>query len=259
CGYPMGPLNLLEFVGLDTTYKIAEIMFTEYREQRYAPPPLLKRMVLAGMNGRKTGKGFYDYAVDPPKVVDLGVQPVPRPPSPVPRPKDAHVRLRLAPLPRGGERPAGRAAVRDRAVRHRRLALEARIPQGRGPVDVVGRRERRVDRGNRRSPSRRRDRAWRGDPRADGDARDARAHHHGHLHRRPGVEAVSPRPPHPSRGSRATAAQRGGARDRGVDGRDRRQDGVRARSRRPHANDEGRDREPRGGARSRGGGGGARA
>jgi len=73
CGYPMGPLTLLDFVGLDTTYKIAEIMFTEYREQRYAPPPLLKRMVLAGMNGRKTGKGFYDYSVDPPKVVDLGV------------------------------------------------------------------------------------------------------------------------------------------------------------------------------------------
>jgi 3-hydroxybutyryl-CoA dehydrogenase len=48
-------------------------MFTEYREQRYAPPPLLKRMVLAGMNGRKSGKGFYDYSVDPPKVVDLGV------------------------------------------------------------------------------------------------------------------------------------------------------------------------------------------
>src|SRR2546423_820260 len=73
CGYPMGPLTLLDFVGLDTTYKIAEIMFTEYREQRYAPPPLLKRMVLAGLNGRKSGKGFYDYAVDPPKVVDLGL------------------------------------------------------------------------------------------------------------------------------------------------------------------------------------------
>jgi len=73
CGYPMGPLTLLDFVGLDTTYKIAEIMFTEYREQRYAPPPLLKRMVLAGMHGRKSGKGFYDYAVDPPKVLDLGV------------------------------------------------------------------------------------------------------------------------------------------------------------------------------------------
>jgi 3-hydroxybutyryl-CoA dehydrogenase len=73
CGYPMGPLTLLDFVGLDTTYKIAEIMFAEYREQRYAPPPLLKRMVLAGMNGRKAGKGFYDYAVDPPRVVDLGI------------------------------------------------------------------------------------------------------------------------------------------------------------------------------------------
>jgi len=73
CGYPMGPLTLLDFVGLDTTYKIAEIMFTEYREQRYAPPPLLKRMVLAGMNGRKSGKGFYDYSVDPPRVLALGV------------------------------------------------------------------------------------------------------------------------------------------------------------------------------------------
>jgi 3-hydroxybutyryl-CoA dehydrogenase len=73
CGHPMGPLTLLDFVGLDTTYKIAEIMFAEYREQRYAPPPLLKRMVIAGMNGRKSGKGFYDYSVDPPKVVDLGV------------------------------------------------------------------------------------------------------------------------------------------------------------------------------------------
>jgi len=73
CGYPMGPLTLLDFVGLDTTYKIAEIMFTEYREPRYAPPPLLRRMVIAGMNGRKSGKGFYDYAVDPPRAVDLGI------------------------------------------------------------------------------------------------------------------------------------------------------------------------------------------
>ncbi len=73
CGYPMGPLTLLDFVGLDTTYKIAEIMFLEYRESRYAPPPLLKRMVLAGMNGRKSGKGFYDYSVDPPTVSDLGL------------------------------------------------------------------------------------------------------------------------------------------------------------------------------------------
>ena len=73
CGYPMGPLTLLDFVGLDTTYKIAEIMFAEYREQRYAPPPLLKRMVLAGMYGRKTGKGFYDYAATPPTVSSLGL------------------------------------------------------------------------------------------------------------------------------------------------------------------------------------------
>ena len=73
CGYPMGPLTLLDLVGLDTTYRIAEIMFTEYREQRYAPPPLLKRMITAGMNGRKSGKGFYDYSVDPPRVLDLGI------------------------------------------------------------------------------------------------------------------------------------------------------------------------------------------
>jgi len=72
-GYPMGPFTLLDFVGLDTTYKIAEIMFTEYREKRYAPPPLLKRMVLAGMYGRKSGKGFYDYSVDPPRVNELGL------------------------------------------------------------------------------------------------------------------------------------------------------------------------------------------
>src|SRR5919199_580057 len=67
-GHPMGPLTLLDFVGLDTVYKIAEIMFTEYREKRYAPPPLLKRMVLAGMFGQKSGKGFYDYSQEPPKV-----------------------------------------------------------------------------------------------------------------------------------------------------------------------------------------------
>jgi 3-hydroxybutyryl-CoA dehydrogenase len=72
-GYPMGPFVLLDFVGLDTTYKIAEIMFDEYREKRYAPPPLLKRMVLAGMYGRKSGKGFYDYSVNPPKVSELGL------------------------------------------------------------------------------------------------------------------------------------------------------------------------------------------
>jgi 3-hydroxybutyryl-CoA dehydrogenase len=61
CGHPMGPLKLLDFVGLDTTYAIAEIMFAEYRERRFAPPPLLKRMVLAGRYGRKSGRGFYDY------------------------------------------------------------------------------------------------------------------------------------------------------------------------------------------------------
>jgi 3-hydroxybutyryl-CoA dehydrogenase len=72
-GHPMGPFTLLDFVGLDTVYKIAEIMFTEYRESRYAPPPLLKRMVLAGMLGRKSGKGFYDYSSTPPRVSSLGL------------------------------------------------------------------------------------------------------------------------------------------------------------------------------------------
>ena len=61
CGYPMGPFTLLDFVGLDTTYYIANIMFDEYREPAYAPPPLLKRMVLAGRLGRKSGRGFYTY------------------------------------------------------------------------------------------------------------------------------------------------------------------------------------------------------
>jgi 3-hydroxybutyryl-CoA dehydrogenase len=73
CGYRMGPFTLLDFVGLDTTYKIAEIMFDEYREARYAPPPLLKRMVLAGMYGKKAGKGFYDYSANPPTVTNLGL------------------------------------------------------------------------------------------------------------------------------------------------------------------------------------------
>jgi 3-hydroxybutyryl-CoA dehydrogenase len=68
CGHPMGPLTLLDFVGLDTTYYIANIMFDEFKERRFAPPPLLKRMVLAGWNGRKAGRGFYDYA-DPQKPV----------------------------------------------------------------------------------------------------------------------------------------------------------------------------------------------
>ena len=65
CGYPMGPFTLGDFVGLDTTYYIAEIMFDEFREKRFAPPPLLKRMVLAGLYGRKSGRGFYDYTTDP--------------------------------------------------------------------------------------------------------------------------------------------------------------------------------------------------
>jgi 3-hydroxybutyryl-CoA dehydrogenase len=67
CGHPMGPFTLLDFVGLDTTYFIANIMFDEFRERRFAPPPLLKRMVQAGLLGRKSGKGFYDYAQDPPR------------------------------------------------------------------------------------------------------------------------------------------------------------------------------------------------
>jgi 3-hydroxybutyryl-CoA dehydrogenase len=72
CNHPMGPFTLMDFVGIDTTYFIAEVLFGEYREARFAPPPLLKRMFLAGMHGRKTGKGFYDYS-DPknPKVNKL--------------------------------------------------------------------------------------------------------------------------------------------------------------------------------------------
>jgi 3-hydroxybutyryl-CoA dehydrogenase len=66
CGYPMGPLTLLDLVGLDTTHHIANVFFDEFREPRFASPPLLKRMVLAGMHGRKTGQGFYDYRGDRP-------------------------------------------------------------------------------------------------------------------------------------------------------------------------------------------------
>jgi 3-hydroxybutyryl-CoA dehydrogenase len=62
CGHPMGPLTLLDFVGLDTTYYISQIMFEEFKERRFAAPPLLKRMVLAGWNGKKSGRGFYDYS-----------------------------------------------------------------------------------------------------------------------------------------------------------------------------------------------------
>jgi 3-hydroxybutyryl-CoA dehydrogenase len=61
CGYPMGPFTLLDLVGLDTTMYVAEVMFDEFREPRYAPPPLLKRMVIAGHLGRKSGRGFYTY------------------------------------------------------------------------------------------------------------------------------------------------------------------------------------------------------
>ncbi len=72
CGYPMGPFTLLDFVGLDTTYYISQIMFDEFKEKRFAAPPLLKRMVLAGWHGKKSGRGFYDYS-DPsnPKAMKL--------------------------------------------------------------------------------------------------------------------------------------------------------------------------------------------
>jgi 3-hydroxybutyryl-CoA dehydrogenase len=66
CGYPMGPLFLGDYVGLDTTFYIAQIMFEEFREPRFAAPPLLRRMVLAGRHGRKTGRGFYDWSTNPP-------------------------------------------------------------------------------------------------------------------------------------------------------------------------------------------------
>jgi 3-hydroxybutyryl-CoA dehydrogenase len=66
CGYPMGPFTLLDFVGLDTTYYITDVMFNEYREKRFASPALLRKMVLAGRFGRKSGAGFYDYSGDKP-------------------------------------------------------------------------------------------------------------------------------------------------------------------------------------------------
>jgi 3-hydroxybutyryl-CoA dehydrogenase len=71
CGHPMGPLTLNDLVGIDTTYFIANIMFEEFRERRFAPPPLMKRMVLAGFHGRKTGRGFYDYGSEPPRPNDF--------------------------------------------------------------------------------------------------------------------------------------------------------------------------------------------
>ena len=70
CGYPMGPFTLLDFVGLDTTYYITEVMFDEYREKRFASPALLRKMVLAGRYGRKSGAGFYDYASGKPVPFD---------------------------------------------------------------------------------------------------------------------------------------------------------------------------------------------
>ena len=72
-GYPMGPFVLSDFVGIDTLYRISEIMFEEFRETRFAPPPLLKRMVTMGYYGRKTKKGFYDYSGETPKVMNLGI------------------------------------------------------------------------------------------------------------------------------------------------------------------------------------------
>jgi 3-hydroxybutyryl-CoA dehydrogenase len=72
-GYPMGPFTLADFVGIDTLYYIAEIMFDEFREPRFAPPPLLKRMVTLGYYGRKTRRGFYDYSGEKPVAVKLGI------------------------------------------------------------------------------------------------------------------------------------------------------------------------------------------
>jgi 3-hydroxybutyryl-CoA dehydrogenase len=71
--HPMGPLELLDFVGLDTTKSIADVMFDEYRERRFAAPPTLRKMVAAGMYGRKSGKGFYDYSGEEPVPSDLGL------------------------------------------------------------------------------------------------------------------------------------------------------------------------------------------
>ena len=71
--HPMGPFTLLDFVGLDTTKSIADIMFDEYRERRFAAPPTLRKMVAAGWYGKKSGRGFYDYSGDEPRVVDLGL------------------------------------------------------------------------------------------------------------------------------------------------------------------------------------------
>jgi 3-hydroxybutyryl-CoA dehydrogenase len=71
--YPMGPFTLLDFVGLDTVYNVANIMFEEFRERRFAPPPLLKKMIMAGYYGRKSGKGFYDYSGEKHEPRELGI------------------------------------------------------------------------------------------------------------------------------------------------------------------------------------------
>ena len=71
--HPMGPLTLLDFVGLDTTKSIADVMFDEYRERRFAAPPTLRKMVAAGFYGRKSGRGFYDYSGEAPVAVDPGL------------------------------------------------------------------------------------------------------------------------------------------------------------------------------------------
>lgn len=73
CGYPMGPFTLCDFLGLDTVVRVARTMYEEHLDPKYAPPALLKRMVLVGMTGKKSGKGFYDYSTDPPAVSELGI------------------------------------------------------------------------------------------------------------------------------------------------------------------------------------------
>jgi 3-hydroxybutyryl-CoA dehydrogenase len=72
-GHPMGPFTLLDFVGLDTVVRIGEILFDQYREARYAPPPLLRRMVTAGRLGKKNGRGFYDWTGPKPVPMGLGL------------------------------------------------------------------------------------------------------------------------------------------------------------------------------------------
>jgi 3-hydroxybutyryl-CoA dehydrogenase len=74
CGHPMGPLSLLDFIGLDTVVRIADIMVGAYGEDRYRAPLLLRRMVAAGHQGRKSGRGFYDYSVEPPVPADLKLE-----------------------------------------------------------------------------------------------------------------------------------------------------------------------------------------